>query len=104
MTDNLSYQGHFGSYTAGILTNPNSCVKIGTFPEKSNQIPNTNVIVNQNGIVQGHSKKLNHYKEVMTEYGIILELLTEYLKETDLNPDTSQIQHITLVRKLKKTQ
>ena len=83
--DELRHLGRFGSYQAGLLTNPYSNVEVGNYDEGRNQIPNTNLIVNQNGIILGYQTKLNPYKELMTEYGLILELLTEYIKENDKN-------------------
>lgn len=83
VTDNLSYQDKFGHYTGGLLTNPYSYVEHGYYPEAKNNIPNTNLTVNQKGIILGYQAKLNPYKELITEYGLLLELLTQYLKETD---------------------
>lgn len=98
--DNLSNQGLFGSYTGGILTNPYSSINIGNYPNYQNNIPNTNLIVNQKGVIIGYPKELNDYKNIITEYGLLLELLTEYLKEKKL---IIEPQKQTYIRKLKKT-
>lgn len=85
VTDNLSYQNKFGPYTGAILTNPYSYIEPGLYPNPKNNIPNTNLVVNQNGIIIGYQSKLNPYKELITEYALLLELITQYLKETDPN-------------------
>lgn len=81
--DNLSYQNKFGHYIGGILTNPYSYIEQGEYPNQKNNIPNTTLTVTQKGIILGYQSKLNYYKEQITRYGLILELLTQYLKETD---------------------
>lgn len=83
VTDNLEYEDKFGHYIGGLLTNPYSFVEQGYYPETKNNIPNTNLTVNQKGIILGYQSALNPYKELITEYGLLLELLTQYLKETD---------------------
>lgn len=85
VTDNLSYQNHFGTYVGGILTNPYSFVEPGNYKEDKNTIPNTNLIVNSKGIILGYQTKLNKYKELITEYGLLLELITEYINCADKN-------------------
>lgn len=102
MGDNLSYQGYFDTYVGGILTNPYSYVNIGKYPDTRNIIPNTNLVVNQNGVILGYSGMLNHYKEIIAEYGIILELLTEYIKNT-YKDKTINNKHTTYIRQLKKS-
>ncbi len=81
--DDLSYQNHFGTYVGGILTNPYSMIEPGIYPERVNLIPNSNLTVNQKGTIWGYSPKLNFYKELITEYGLLLELLTAYIQEND---------------------
>lgn len=98
MGDDLSYQNKFGTYTCGLLTNPYSMVEPGTYPNPTNQIPNSNLIINQKGIILGYHSKLNYYKERMTEYSLLLELLIEYLKEIDSNALSKQ--KYQLVKKL----
>lgn len=83
ITDNLSYQGHFGTYTGGLLTNPYSYVEQGNYPEDKNMVPNTNLVVNAKGIILGYQTKLNQYKELITQYGLLLELITEYINQAD---------------------
>lgn len=100
MGDNLTYNSHFGSYVGGILTNPYSFIDIGEYPNQRNTIPNTNLVVNKKGIILGYPGKLNYYKEKITEYGILLELLTEHIKNTD--EDLLKDKEYTLTRKLKK--
>ena len=102
MGDNLSYQENFGTYIGGILTNPYSYVNIGKYPDTKNMIPNTNLVVNQNGVILGYSGMLNPYKEIIAEYGIILELLTAYIKNTLLD-ETINNKHTTYIKKLKKS-
>ena len=101
--DNLSYQGQFGTYVGGILTNPYSYVRTDNYPGSQNIITNTNLTVNEKGVILGFSGKLNPYKNIITRYGILLELLTAYLKNNhpEYNLDSKQI---TYTRKLKKTQ
>ncbi len=85
MSDDLSFQGRFGHYAGGILSNPYGYVHAGFYPNERNPIPNTNLTVNHKGVILGYSGKLNAYKEMITDYGILFELLTQYYKETDLN-------------------
>ena len=100
MGDNLSSDNQFGSYVGGILTNPYSYVNVGKYPDTINMIDGTELIVNQNGVILGYSGKLNHYKEVICEYGILLELLTEYIKSTDINVTLGK--KYKLVKRLEK--
>lgn len=100
MSDNLENNSHFGSYVGGILTNPYSFVDVGNYLDNQNMIPDTNLVVNRKGIILGFPGKLNHYKDEMAEYGILLELLTEYLKNT--NEDLLKDKEYTLIRKLRK--
>lgn len=100
MGDDLSRNVHFGSYVGGILTNPYSFVNVGNYPEDRNIIPNTNLIVNSKGVILGYPGKLNHYKDEMAKYGILLELLTEYIKLND--KEILEDKEYTLIRKLGK--
>lgn len=100
MSDDLSQNGRFGGYVGGILTNPYSFVDIGNYPDDKNIIPNANLIVNKKGIILGYPGKLNHYKDEIAKYGILLELLTEYIKVND--KELLDDKEYTLVRKLKK--
>ena len=68
VTDNLEYKNKFGHYIGGLLTNPYSFVEQGYYPETKNNIPNTNLTVNQKGIILGYQSALNPYKELITEY------------------------------------
>lgn len=101
MGDELSYHNKFGTYIGGILTNPYSYVNIGEYPDKQNIIPNTGLIVNPKGIILGYQAKLNPYKELIAEYGILLELLTEYIKNTDI--DFNLEKKYILIKRLKRT-
>lgn len=103
MKDDLSYQNKFGTYIGGILTNPYTYINPHEYPITVNLIPNTNLFVNQKGVILGYSAKLNPYKEIIAEYGIILELLTEYLKNT-YKEYSLPTQHITYTKQLKKIQ
>lgn len=100
MGDNIAYNALFGTYTGGILTNPYSSIEIGNYPDSRNMIPGTNLVVNQRGVIFNYSSMLNEYKEIICQYGLILEVLTEYIKNTykDYNLDNKQI---TYIRKLK---
>ncbi|MBQ8682030.1 MAG: serine hydrolase [Bacilli bacterium] len=100
MGDDLSWSNQFGSYVGGILTNPYSYVNVGKYPDARNMIEGTELMVNQNGVILGYSGKLNHYKEVICEYGILLELLTEYIKSTDM--DVTLGKEYKLVKKIQK--
>lgn len=100
MGDDLSYNGLFGSYVGGILTNPYSYVKEGTYKGTNNAILNTNLTVNDKGVILGYSSKLNPYKNIIAKYGILLELLTKYIKNTYKEEDLDN-KHITYIRKLK---
>lgn len=73
----------FGTYVGGILTNPYSFVEKGIYPNDRNNIPNTELQVNRNGVILGYQGKLNKYKEIITEYALILNLITEYIKLND---------------------
>lgn len=100
MGDDLSYNSLFGSYVGGILTNPYSYVKEGTYTGTNNIILNTNLTFNEKGVILGYSSKLNPYKNIIAKYGILLELLTEYIKNT-YKDELSDDKHITYIRKLK---
>lgn len=78
--DCLEYQGHFGNYVGGILSNPYSFVEVGDYPNARNEISGTKLEVNQRGVILGYQTILNANKELITEYGLLLELITEYLK------------------------
>lgn len=102
MGDDLFYKGLFGSYVGGILTNPYSYVRSGNFKDKVNAVRDTNLLVNDKGIICGsYSNSLNYYKEVIATSGILLELLTEYIK-TFCREEFSDIKQISYVRSLKK--
>lgn len=102
MGDDLSYQGKFGTYLGGILTNPYSYVKPGMYPENQNVISDTELTVTQRGVILGYPGKINSYKDVIARYGILLELLTEYIKNTELNVDLEN-RHV-IAKKVKKLQ
>ena len=74
---------NFGSYVGGLLTNPYSYVKKDFYENSRNEIPNTNLTVNQNGVILGYQTKLNYYKDLITKYGLLLELLTKYIEKDD---------------------
>ena len=74
---------NFGSYVGGLLTNPYSYVKKDFYENSRNEIPNTNLTVNQNGVILGYQTKLNYYKDLITKYGLLLELLTKYIEKED---------------------
>ena len=57
--------------------------------------------MNEKGVVWGYSTKLNIYKNIIAKYGILLELLTEYIKRNYPEYDLDN-KHITYIRKLKK--
>ena len=80
MFDNLKTNNKFDTYTTGILTNPYSYVENKTYPFDINDLENTNLKVSYKGKIIHYSRQLNPYKIIMTNYAIILELLTEYLK------------------------
>lgn len=100
MGDDLSYQDKFGYYVASILTNPYSYIPVGRYEDSCNKIPNTELSVNQKGMILGYPAKLNDYKEVMAEYGILLELLTEYIKSTELKKELDK--KYMVVKQLKR--
>ena len=75
----------YGTYTAGLLTNPYSFIENTKYPNEKNIIPNTPLEVNQNGKIINYSKHLNPYKNILTIYSNILELLTEYIKISNNN-------------------
>ena len=81
-SDNLK---ELGKYTTGILTNPYSFIENHLYPNKINKIPNTPLEVNQKGIIIGYPKHLNNAKEALTNYSLILKLLTEYIKLNEPN-------------------
>ncbi len=88
MNDNLSTSNQFGKYTIGILTNPYSYVENKKYEDAINKLDNNNLEVNQKGVIIGYSKKLNPYKEIITNYAILLELITEYIKLNEKNIST----------------
>lgn len=98
--------GNLGAYTAGLLTNPYSAVQNVGYPNdvytnSQNTIEGTNILVNEKGIVLGHYKKLMKYRSILGEYGILLNLITEYYKLT--NPSINLEEKRTpYVRKLTK--
>ena len=83
--DKLNHNKRFSQYIGGILTNPYSFIEDKTYPNKRNAIENTNLEVNEKGVILGYQTKLNKYKELVTEYSLILELITEYIKMNDIN-------------------
>ena len=78
----ISDNNIFGPYTSAILTNPYSYVKDIPYPNNTNIIPNTPLEVNKKGVIISYSEKLNKYKKILTNYSLLLELLTEYIKLT----------------------
>lgn len=101
LNDNL---GSLGCYTAGILTNPYSCVEDVRYPndiytKSQNPIKGFNINVDERGVVLGHYKKLEKYRAILAEYGILLNLITEYYKNID-SSSLEVIRHSTYVRKL----
>lgn len=98
VTDILTTKNKFGPYAGGILTNPYAYVKKDFYPNDSNVVPNTNLIVNKNGVINGYSGKLNPYKDMISNYGLLLVLLTEYFKQTDFEA----LQDASLKRKKEK--
>lgn len=84
-TDNITSNNKFGTYISGILTNPYTKVEPTNYSNNINNIPNTPNQVNKNGVILGYHTKLNEYKEIITEYSLILELITQYIKEIDIN-------------------
>ncbi|MBR3162049.1 MAG: hypothetical protein IKF19_04895 [Bacilli bacterium] len=84
VTDNLNSNNKFGKYIGGFLTNPYSCIETKNYKDNE-RIPGTPHIVNQKGVILRYQTVLNKYKEIITKYGIILEIITEYIKEIDIN-------------------
>ena len=96
--------GSLGCYTAGILTNPYSCVEDVRYPndiytKSQNQIKGFNINVDERGVVLGHYKKLEKYRAILAEYGILLNLITEYYKNID-SSSLEVIGHTSYARKL----
>ena len=81
--DDLLYNNKFGIYVSGLLTNPYSFTENKEYPNDINNIPNTPHQVNKKGKILGYHSRLNEYKEILTEYSLILELITEYIKDID---------------------
>ena len=54
--------------------------------------------MNKNGVINGYSGKLNPYKDMISNYGLLLVLLTEYFKQTDFEA----LQDASLKRKKEK--
>ena len=97
MNDNLTTSNQFGKYTAGILTNPYSFVEAKKYENDINPSTNNQLQVNRKGTIIGYSKILNPYKETITNYAIILELITEYIKINEkeiLTPEKKLIKKI----------
>ena len=69
----------FNNYTTGILTNPYSYIENGTYDKDVNMI-NDNFSVNKKGVIIGYPKKLRKYKEILVNYAIMLDVITEYIK------------------------
>ncbi|MEE3342785.1 MAG: hypothetical protein VZS44_01695 [Bacilli bacterium] len=80
--DKLSNDGKFGTYVGGFLTNPYSYVETKEYG-KNDEIKGTPHIVTPRGVILGYQTRLNKYKEIITKYGIMLEVITEYIKEVD---------------------
>lgn len=82
--DDLHNNDKFGSYVGGFLTNPYSFVETREY-EKNEEIIGTPHKVTPKGVILGYQTRLNKYKEIITKYGLILEIMTEYIKELDTN-------------------
>ena len=95
-SDKLILNNQNNTYTAGILTNPYSFVETKEYPNKTNKLINTPLEVNNKGKIIGYSKTLNPYKEIIVNYALILELLTEYIRVT--TPQT--LPHIKIKKKI----
>ena len=74
----------FNNYSAAILTNPYSYIKNGYYPNNINKI-NDNFNVTNRGVILNYPKHLRKYKEILINYAIILDVLTEYIKLNDSN-------------------
>ena len=96
MNDNLTTNNMFGNYTTSILTNPYSFVENKPYQEEINNLPNTPLQVSKKGKIIHYSRYLNPYKEILVNYAIILELITEYLKKQD-----NKIKPKTLTKEIK---
>lgn len=97
MHDNLKINNLFDYYTTGILTNPYSYVENKQYENEINDLNNTELKVSNKGKIIHYSRQLNPYKEILTNYSLLLELLTEYLKKIDNN-----IPKKTLIKKIKR--
>lgn len=80
--DKLNNGDKFGTYVGGFLTNPYSYVETREY-EKNEEIVGTPHKVTPKGVILGYQTRLNKYKEIITKYGIMLEIITEYIKEVD---------------------
>ncbi len=80
--DKLNNGEKFGTYVGGFLTNPYSYIETREY-EKNEEIKGTPHKVTPRGVILGYQTRLNMYKEIITKYGIILEIITEYIKEND---------------------
>ena len=96
--DRLKNGEQFGTYIGGFLTNPYSYVETREY-EKNEEIKGTPHKVTPRGVILGYQTRLNMYKEIITKYGIILEIITEYIKEADKealeDADKSYIKRMT---------
>ena len=82
-SDKIFINNTYEKYTIGILTNPYSYVENKQYPEKINQLSNSQLKVNQNGVIINYPNKLNEYKEILATYATVLTLLTTYIKTND---------------------
>ena len=74
----------FGTYIGGLLTNPYSYIENREY-EEYEKIKGTPHKVTTKGIIVRYQTRLNEYKEIITKYGLLLEIITEYIKEIDNN-------------------
>lgn len=95
MHDNLKINNLFNYYTTGILTNPYSYVENKEYENEINDLNNTELKVYKKGKIIHYSRQLNPYKEILVNYSLLLELLTEYFKKIDNN-----IKKKTLIKEI----
>ena len=84
VSDNISNKHKFGTYTGGFLTNPYSYIETREY-DKNEEIAGTPHKVTPKGVILGYQTRLNKYKEIITKYGLILEIICEYIKDMDKN-------------------
>ena len=80
--DKLENNDKFGTYIGGFLTNPYSYVENKEY-KPNEEIVGTPHKVTPRGVILGYQSRLNKYKEIITKYGLLLEIITEYIKEID---------------------